>query len=49
MGWQKGTAIQIILPLVDVPKTNEFYEDKICHVCSKEMILDEGDVTLDAK
>jgi len=48
-GLQKGTEIQIILPLVDVPKASEFCKDKTCYVCNKEMILDEGDVTLDAK
>src|SRR3989338_1285854 len=48
-GLQKGTEIQIILPLADVPKTSEFCEDKTCHVCNKVMILDEGDITFDAK
>ena len=48
-GLQKGTEIQIVLPLVDALKTNELCEERTCHVCNKEMILDEGDVTFDAK
>ncbi len=48
-GKDKGAEIHIILPLVDIPKASELCEDKICHVCNEKMILDEGDVTLDAK
>ena len=48
-GLQKGTEIHIILPLVDVPKASKLCKDRMCHVCNKEMILDEGDVTFDAK
>lgn len=48
-GNDKGTEIHIILPLVDITKTNESCEDKICHVCNEKMILDEGDTTFDAK
>ncbi len=48
-GKDKGAEIHIILPLVDIPKASELCEDKICHVCNEKMIMDEGDVTLNAK
>lgn len=48
-GMQKGTEIQITLPLVTIPKTNGILDSKVCHVCSKEMILVEGDIIYDSK
>jgi PAS domain S-box-containing protein len=48
-GKDKGAEIHVILPLVDIPKASELCEDKICHACNKEMILDEGDITFDAR